>query len=69
MTRKIIIEINKEGEIQVKAEGYTRNSCQKSETLNKILKQISNEGEIDVIEKLYEETPTLEKEISVEELI
>lgn len=69
MTKKIIIEINKEGEIQVKAEGYVGNNCQKSEILNKILRQLSDEGEIDVIKKLYEETPILEKEISVEELI
>lgn len=69
--KKIIIEINKQGEVQIIAEGYIGDSCQKSEILNKILKQISSEGEIDVMEKLFEETHVMEerKEISVEELI
>lgn len=69
--KKIIIEINKQGEVQITAEGYVGNSCQKSEILNKILKQISSEGEIDVVEKLFEETLATEekKEISIEELI
>jgi len=66
--KKIIIEIDKHGAINVEAEGYVGDSCLKSALLEKILKQISSEGEIDRVEKLFEES-TVKKELTVEELI
>ncbi len=58
MSKKIIIEIDKEGVVKLNAIGYENDSCMKSKLVTNLLKSID---EIDSLVKLYEENK--EKEV------
>ncbi len=66
---KIIIEIDKEGVINVEGVGFEGNSCEKSKTLNKILTYLKQEGEIDQITRKYQEKQENTQTIKIEDLI
>lgn len=65
MSRKIVIQIDKEGNVKVDAVGYVGDSCMKSQTLKKILETV----EVDEMEKLFEDNFIENKEVNYEELI
>ncbi|MEM3426665.1 MAG: hypothetical protein QW212_00190 [Nitrososphaerales archaeon] len=61
--KKVILEIDKEGKVELRGEGYERDECMRSEKLRKLLQSVE---EIDSMRKLYQEQ---KKEVSYEELI
>ncbi|WP_029523585.1 hypothetical protein [Persephonella sp. KM09-Lau-8] len=66
---KIIVEIDKEGTVNVEGVGFEGNSCEKSKTLNKILNYLKQEGEIDQITRKYQEKQKNTQTIEIKDLI
>ncbi len=62
--RKVVFEIDKEGQVYIQAEGYQGSECMKSQKVQDLIKLLEKEGQIDNIQKLYQE----EKK-TIEELI
>ncbi len=60
--KKVIFEIDKEGKVLIRAEGYYGNQCEYSPNIRKLLELLKAQGEIDKIEKLYEEKQTQTQE-------
>ncbi len=61
---KVVLEIDKEGKVELRGEGYKEDECLKSPKLQKLLRSID---EVDTMKKLYEQK---QKEVeSYEELI
>lgn len=60
--KKVIFEIDKEGKVSLRAEGYKEDECMKSPLVQKLLKNID---EVEKVQKLYTE----EREVNYEELI
>lgn len=65
--KKVIFEIDKEGKVSLRAEGYKEDECMKSPLVQKLLKTLKEEGEIDKETKLYQEQKQVE--VNYEELI
>lgn len=61
--RKVVFEIDKEGKVELRAEGYKGDECMRSEKVRKLLSAID---EVDSMKKLYEEK---KQEVNYEELI
>lgn len=60
--RKVVFEIDKEGQVYIQAEGYQGSECMKSKKVQELIKLLEREGQIDNMEKLYqEEKKTLEE--------
>ena len=59
--KKVVFEIDKEGKVLIRAEGYQRNQCEYSPNVKKLLELLAH-GEIDKVEKLYEEKQTQTQE-------
>ena len=53
--KKVVFEIDKEGKVLIRAEGYQGNQCEYSPNVKKLLELLKAQGEIDKVEKLYEE--------------
>ncbi len=63
---KVVFEISKEGHVELRGEGFEKDACMRSEKLQKLLRTIKQEGEIDKETRLYQD----QKEVlSYEELI
>ena len=65
MSKKIIIEVDKEGLINIDADGYRGSSCEKSKILNQIINYLQKEGEIDDIKLKYTESETVKEENTI----
>ena len=60
--KKVVFEIDKEGKVLIRAEDYQRNQCEYSPNVKKLLELLKAHGEIDKVEKLYEEKQTQTQE-------
>jgi hypothetical protein len=60
--KKVVLEIDREGQVSIRAEGYQGNQCEYSPHVKKLLELLKAQGEIDKVEKLYEEKQTQTQE-------
>ncbi|MFN3263284.1 MAG: hypothetical protein ACK42C_00100 [Aquificaceae bacterium] len=55
MAKKVLLQIDKEGKVEFIAQGYQGSECMKSPLVQELLKLLEREGQIDALQKLYQE--------------